>query len=282
MQFFIDHLSKSYEGKPVLKDIDFTFDDSKIYGLLGRNGAGKTTLFNALNRDITVDGGDFGLIRPDGSRGPILPEDLGYVLSTPQVPEFLTAREFLKFFLEINAKRVPVHREVDEYFDDLRIEPADRDRLLKDYSQGMKNKMQMIVNIIANPAVLLLDEPLTSLDVVVAEEMKQLLRSMKSGRITILSTHLLDLAVGLCDEIVLLHDGRLQEVPKSNLDDEDFKNRIIAALSHGASLDSDEDAGPAADAAIEAEVAADVVAEASVSDENPHPAPTLDRGGEHA
>ncbi|WP_206538353.1 ATP-binding cassette domain-containing protein [Bifidobacterium mongoliense] len=69
MQFFIDHLSKSYEGKPVLKDIDFTFDDSKIYGLLGRNGAGKTTLFNALNRDITVDGGDFGLIRPDGSRG---------------------------------------------------------------------------------------------------------------------------------------------------------------------------------------------------------------------
>ncbi|MDY3126499.1 ABC transporter ATP-binding protein [Bifidobacterium mongoliense] len=284
MQFFIDHLSKSYDGKPVLKDIDFTFDDSKIYGLLGRNGAGKTTLFNALNRDITVDGGDFGLIRPDGSRGPILPEDLGYVLSTPQVPEFLTAREFLKFFLEINAKRVPVHREVDEYFDDLRIEPADRDRLLKDYSQGMKNKMQMIVNIIANPAVLLLDEPLTSLDVVVAEEMKQLLRSMKSGRVTILSTHLLDLAVGLCDEIVLLHDGRLQEVPKSNLDDEDFKNRIIAALSHGASLDSDEDAGPAADAAIEAEVAADAVAvaEAPVSDENPHPAPTLDRGGEHA
>ncbi|MEK0217747.1 ABC transporter ATP-binding protein [Bifidobacterium mongoliense] len=282
MQFFIDHLSKSYEGKPVLKDIDFTFDDSKIYGLLGRNGAGKTTLFNALNRDITVDGGDFGLIRPDGSRGPILPEDLGYVLSTPQVPEFLTAREFLKFFLEINAKRVPVHREVDEYFDDLRIEPADRDRLLKDYSQGMKNKMQMIVNIIANPAVLLLDEPLTSLDVVVAEEMKQLLRSMKSGRITILSTHLLDLAVGLCDEIVLLHDGRLQEVPKSNLDDEDFKNRIIAALSHGASLDSDEDSGPAADAATGAEVAADVVAEASVAAETPRPASTFDRGGEHA
>ncbi|MEK0211718.1 ABC transporter ATP-binding protein [Bifidobacterium mongoliense] len=284
MQFFIDHLSKSYEGKPVLKDIDFTFDDSKIYGLLGRNGAGKTTLFNALNRDITVDGGDFGLIRPDGSRGPIPPEDLGYVLSTPQVPEFLTAREFLKFFLEINAKRVPVHREVDGYFDDLRIEPADRDRLLKDYSQGMKNKMQMIVNIIANPAVLLLDEPLTSLDVVVAEEMKQLLRSMKSGRITILSTHLLDLAVGLCDEIVLLHDGRLQEVPKSNLDDEDFKNRIIAALSHGASLDSDADAGPAADAATGAEITADAVAvaEAPVSDENPHPAPTLDRGGEHA
>lgn len=65
------------------------------------------------------------------------------------------------------------------------IEPEDRDKLLKDYSHGMKNKMQMLINIIAQPNILLLDEPLTSLDVVVAEEMKQLLRSLKTGRITI-------------------------------------------------------------------------------------------------
>lgn len=57
------------------------------------------------------------------------------------------------------------------------IAPEDRDKLLKDYSHGMKNKMQMLVNIIARPNILLLDEPLTSLDVVVAEEMKEVLRS---------------------------------------------------------------------------------------------------------
>ena len=62
------------------------------------------------------------------------------------------------------------------------IEPEDRDKLLKDYSHGMKNKMQMLINIIAQPPLLLLDEPLTSLDVVVAEEMKQLLRSLKQGQ----------------------------------------------------------------------------------------------------
>lgn len=235
MQFSIAHLKKSYDGKPVLTDVDFTFDDSKIYGLLGRNGAGKTTLFNCLNRDIPFDAGDVALVDENGASESPSPEDIGYVLSTPQVPEFLTAREFLKFFLEINADRIPVHRDIDEYFDDLHINPEDRDRLLKDYSQGMQNKMQMIVNIIANPAVLLLDEPLTSLDVVVAEEMKQLLRSMKQGRVTILSTHLLDLAVDLCDEIVLLHDGRLETVPKSNLADDDFKERIVAALSKDSS-----------------------------------------------
>ena len=231
MQFVLSHISKSYSGKVVLKDVDFAFDDSKIYGLLGRNGAGKTTLFNCLNRDIRTDSGEFHIVDANGVSRDVNPEDIGYVLSTPQVPEFLTAREFLKFFIEINGEHIPGPADIDTYFDELRIQPEDRDRLLKDYSQGMKNKMQMIVNIIANPSVLLLDEPLTSLDVVVAEEMKQLLRRMKQGRVTILSTHLLDLAVGLCDEIVLLGDGRLHGIEKSNLDDDDFKHRILAALS---------------------------------------------------
>lgn len=94
------------------------------------------------------------------------------------------------------------------------IEPEDRDKLLKDYSHGMKNKMQMLINIIAQPNILLLDEPLTSLDVVVAEEMKQLLRSLKQDRITIFSTHIMDLALDLCDEIVLLNHGELEVVEK--------------------------------------------------------------------
>lgn len=100
----------------------------------------------------------------------------------------------------------------------------------------MKNKMQMLINLIARPNILLMDEPLTSLDVVTAEEMKRLLRSLKAGRVTIFSTHLLDLAVDLCDEIVLLSHGQLEAVDKSNLDDQEFKEKIIEALreeSHG-------------------------------------------------
>ena len=61
MDFVIEHLSKSFETKKVLKDISFTFESGKIYGLLGRNGAGKTTLFNCLNKDMKADGGSFYL-----------------------------------------------------------------------------------------------------------------------------------------------------------------------------------------------------------------------------
>ena len=60
--------------------------------------------------------------------------------------------------------------------------------------------------------------------------MKNVIRSQKQGRITIFSTHLLDVAVDLCDEIVLLHNGRLEPIDKNNLGDDDFKAKIIAAL----------------------------------------------------
>ncbi len=230
MKFVIEHLSKSFEKKEVLRDIDFTFDEGKIYGLLGRNGAGKTTLFNCLNRDLKADNGNFYMEDENGVRREIIAENIGYVLSTPTVPEFLTGREFLKFFMDINEKSIKNPKSTDEYFDYMSIEPEDRDKLLKDYSHGMKNKMQLLINIIAQPDILLLDEPLTSLDVVVAEEMKQLLRSLKQDRIIIFSTHIMDLALDLCDEIVLLNRGELEVVEKTNLDSKEFKDKIIAAL----------------------------------------------------
>ncbi len=229
MQLIIEHLAKSYDKRQVLRDIDFAFDSGKIYGLLGRNGAGKTTLFNCLNRDIKADSGSFSLMQ-DGQRRTVSADDVGYVPSTPTVPEFLTGREFLKFFLEINEGKILDPQPLDAYFDEIRISPEDRDKLLKDYSHGMKNKMQMLINMIYRPNILLLDEPLTSLDVVVAEEMKLLLRRLKAGRITIFSTHIMDLALDLCDEIVLLNHGELEVVDKANLDQSAFKDKILAAL----------------------------------------------------
>ena len=229
MKLVVKNLKKNFEKKEVLKDINFEFQKGKIYGLLGRNGAGKTTFFNCLNEDIEVDAGQF-YIEDNNSKRKMEAEDVGYVLSTPNVPEFLTAREFLKFFIDINQKRIKNKKTIDEYFDFMKIEQEDRDKLLKDYSHGMKNKMQMLVNIIASPNVLLLDEPLTSFDVVVAEEMKQMLREIKKDHIIIFSTHIMELALDLCDEIVILNKGILEEIDKNDIDNKNLKNKIIEAL----------------------------------------------------
>lgn len=228
MELVIEQLQKSFEEKKVLGDISFRFEKGKIYGLLGRNGAGKTTLFNCLNQDILVDSGRF-YIQDNGERKVNL-SDIGYVLSTPIVPEFLTAREFLKFFIEINQADMKDLKTIDEYFDSMNIEVEDRDRLLKDFSHGMKNKMQMLINFIANPDILLLDEPLTSLDVVVADEMKKLLKHMKEDHIIIFSTHIMELAVDLCDEIVILNKGKLTLINQDDLNDDQFKEKIIEIL----------------------------------------------------
>lgn len=229
MKLVIENLNKSFDKKEVLKNINFTFESGKIYGLLGRNGAGKTTFFNCLNEDLKCDSGEFYL--SDGkSNKKIESSDIGYVLSTPVVPEFLTGREFLKYFIDINKDSIKDLKTIDEYFDIVKIDMEDRDKLMKDYSHGMKNKMQMLIYLIASPNILLLDEPLTSFDVVVAEEMKELLKKMKKNRILIFSTHIMELALDLCDEIVVLNKGELLEIKRDELTDKELKNKIINIL----------------------------------------------------
>ena len=136
----------------------------------------------------------------------------------------------MKFFVDINKDKIDNTKSIDDYFDLVKINEADRDKLLKEYSHGMKNKMQMLVNIIYSPKILLLDEPLTSFDVIVAEEMKKLLKSIKKNHILIFSTHIMELALDLCDEIVILNNGRLEKMDKSNLNNTEFKDKIIASL----------------------------------------------------
>ena len=229
MRLEVRNLSKSYGKNEVLKEIDFDFESGKIYGLIGRNGSGKTTFFNCLNEDVTVDEGKFYLEDKYG-RNYLNTSDIGYVISTPVVPEFLTGKEFLEFYIDINKDRITNLKTVDEYFDLVKIDKESQNKLLKDYSHGMKNKMQMLINIISNPKVILLDEPLTSLDIVVQEDMKKLLKSLKKDHIIIFSTHILEIAMDLCDEIVILNKKRLETVEKDNLNTKKYKDKIINCL----------------------------------------------------
>ena len=110
--------------------------------------------------------------------------------------------------MDIHKDELTESKTIDEYMDYVRIPEDTRDRLMKDYSHGTKNKMQMLLNIIST----------------------DILRKQKDGRVLIFSTHLLDIAVDLCDEIVLLNHGKLEPVSRENLDNSDFKERIIEAL----------------------------------------------------
>ena len=189
MKLVVDQLQKRFDDQEVLRGASFTFEQGKIYGIIGRNGAGKTTFFNCLNEDLAADGGSFHLEDDTGAARPVTADDMGYVLSTPVVPEFLTAREFLQFFLEINRGKIPYPKAPDVYLDYMCIDPADRGKLLKDFSHGMKNKMQMLVNIMADPAVLLLDEITANLDAETEARVLEALRRASAGRTVLSVSH---------------------------------------------------------------------------------------------
>ncbi len=230
MELRIENLCKQFEEKIVLKGAGFSFEKGKIYGLLGRNGAGKTTLFNCISGDLEYEAGTIEIV--DGESKSVSDYDnIGYVFSTPILPEFLTGYEFIKFYLDINKKRLQEVKSIEEYADMVCLDRADLDRLIKGYSHGMKNKLQMLCMFIAKPQVILLDEPLTSLDVVAAHEMKGILKGMKEDHIIIFSTHILQLAKDLCDEIVLLNDGQLVEVSDDVYNSADFEEKVMQMLT---------------------------------------------------
>ena len=229
MQLILDQITKSFGTKEVLKGASFTFEKGKIYGLLGRNGSGKTTLFNCLAAEFPADSGAVTLVEDDGqTRGP-KQGDIGYVLSTPVVPEFLTGVEFVKFFQEITEDKSG--RTPDQWLELVGLAPDDGRRLMRGYSHGMKHKIQMLCFLIGRPPVILLDEPLTSFDVVAALEMKNLLREMKENHIILFSTHILQLAADLCDEIVLLHQGELEGVDNAKIHTPEFESYIVDLLT---------------------------------------------------
>ncbi|MDK7119549.1 ATP-binding cassette domain-containing protein, partial [Streptococcus oralis] len=98
----------------------------------------------------------------------------------------------------------------DDYLDRLGFGQEDRHRIIKGYSSGMKSKLAILCLLISKPKIILLDEPLTAIDVISSLEIKRLLLDLGKDHIMIMSTHMIQLAKDICDDIVLLHQGQLR------------------------------------------------------------------------
>lgn len=222
----------------MLKGATHDFEKGKIYALLGRNGSGKTTLFDLIANKKKEDSGDI-LLEVDGVPREINQDDLFYMVANPLLPNFLTGREFLQFFIDVNAERILENRSLDELFDWIDFDIKERDYLIQTYSLGTRNKLQMLMFICLKPKIILMDEPLTSLDVVVQLQIKKLLKDMESDHIILFSTHILQLATDLCDELIILSDGKLYPLPEEKLKDSNFEEEIINILSRNTTEESD-------------------------------------------
>lgn len=226
-------LSKTFSGTRVLDALDFELRAGEVVGLLGPNGAGKTTTLKLL----------LGLLRPSAGHARILgfdcsadsqqvKERIGFTPDEPQFYDFLTGRESIDFVIGARGlDAVEAWAALDEVVRMLDFVPQ-LGMLTASYSHGMKKKLALLCALVHRPKVLLLDEPTNGLDPPTALRVRELLqREAATGSAVLLSTHLLDMADRMCDQMLIIHRGR--KIASGTADEV----RALAGVAHEATLE---------------------------------------------
>ena len=207
----VDGLTFSYGMGEVLHGISFTLRRGEVVGLLGPNGAGKSTTIKVLTGVLPPGGGTVRVA------GHALPEEaveakrrIGYVPEAAALFESLTGQEFLELMGRLQD--VPEERlqfRIGRFLEPLGLSD-DRLRPLDGYSKGMRQKVLLSAALLHNPDVVLLDEPLSGLDVNAGFMVRDLVAALAAeGKAILYSSHVLDVVERVCDRALIIHEGRL-------------------------------------------------------------------------
>jgi ABC-2 type transport system ATP-binding protein len=201
------HLTKAYKKRVAVDDFTLSVD-VPIFGFLGQNGAGKTTIMKMIVGLLTPTS---GTITIDGaiSSHPIFKKKIGYMPETPYFYERMTGMEFLRFCDELFEPVRGKDAKYDEILKKVGIYGA-RNFEIKTYSKGMRQRLGFAQSLVNDPEYLFLDEPLDGLDPIGRREMKEVMLDLKrEGRRIFLNTHILADVEEICDEVGIIHQGKL-------------------------------------------------------------------------
>ncbi|MDO8685074.1 MAG: ABC transporter ATP-binding protein [Clostridiales bacterium] len=209
----IRNVSKSYtkSGIKAVDDLTIGVKKGEIFGFLGPNGAGKTTTIKMMVGLLNSDQGSIVINGYDVVKNPIeAKSSIGYVPDNPDVYEKLTGYEYLNFMADVYGVPSELRAERSTYFLEM-FEIADAaGDVIRSYSHGMKQKIILTGALIHEPALWILDEPMTGLDPRSAHLLKEQMRKhCDKGNTVFFSTHILDVAERLCDRIGIINKGRL-------------------------------------------------------------------------
>ena len=209
----VNGVTKSFGNVRALDGVSFSVG-REVLGLLGPNGSGKSTLMKIIVGILKPDNGNVQVLRNNVSTDPVAVKKIvGYVPESPRLYEFLSGTEYLDFVADVHGLDAKVKQErITESLKALNLEGRENE-LINGYSQGMKQKLAIIASLLHRPQLLVLDEPLNSLDPRTARIVKELIHKLRDDGVpTIFSTHVLDIAEAICDRIVIMTNGRVLEV----------------------------------------------------------------------
>lgn len=203
-------LTKRYRDKTALDGVDLEVPGGTVHGLLGPNGAGKTTTVRILATLTRMDDGQAWVAGHDVRAEPRrVRRSIGLTGQKTAVDDLLTARQNLTMFGRLfRLDKKSARRRADELLEVFSLADA-ADRTPKNFSGGMRRRLDLAASMILAPSVLFLDEPTTGLDPAGRREVWQAVRDLaEHGTTVLLTTHYLDEADRLCDRISVIDEGR--------------------------------------------------------------------------
>lgn len=203
-------LVKRYGDHTAVDDLSFTAQEGKVYGFLGPNGAGKSTTMNMMTGYLSPTSGEVVVDGHSMARDPERAKAaIGYLPEQPPLYTDMTVEEYLTFAARL--KGVPgkkVKGEVDRASGLAQLEDV-RHRLIANLSKGYRQRVGLAQAVMGTPKVIILDEPTVGLDPKQILEIRALIRDLAREHTVILSSHILSEVQEVCDQVLILHHGRL-------------------------------------------------------------------------
>ncbi|MEK6281626.1 MAG: ABC transporter ATP-binding protein [Acidobacteriota bacterium] len=203
----IDHITKRFGDFTAVNDLSLAVHGGRIFGLIGPNGAGKTTTIRMI---VNITAPDSGRITLFGQQiTPELQDRIGYLPEERGLYKKMKVGDQLKFFAELKSVGAKeAEKRVDRWLERLKLTEW-KGKKSNDLSKGMQQKIQFITAVIHEPDLLILDEPFSGLDPVNVELLKEIVLDLKSsGKTIIFSTHQMEVAEKICDDICLINRSR--------------------------------------------------------------------------
>jgi len=229
--FEIKNISKSFSKKIVVNNLSISMNENKIYGLLGPNGAGKTTTFYMIAGLIKSDSGKIIFENKDISEMPMHRRSLHGIKYLPQEPSIfqdLTVYENLYGLAELSYKTNDQRKEyVEKSIEDFNLK-----KILnlkgRQLSGGQRRKVEIARTLVADPKIILLDEPFAGIDPIAVEDIQSILLNLKNSNIKVLITdHNVREALDICDESFVISEGKIiANGSKENLINDELVKKV--------------------------------------------------------
>ncbi|AIQ49475.1 hypothetical protein R70723_29020 [Paenibacillus sp. FSL R7-0273] len=222
-----NQVSKIINGKAILKDFSFSIQAGEIVGLVGPNGAGKTTLMRLMTGLSRISAGSIHIKEMDINKQFVsYIREIGAIIETPLFYPYLTGFQCLKYYSKLRS----VHNDrLKEVVSLLGLTDAIHKKV-KTYSLGMRQRLGIAQAILAEPALLILDEPFNGLDPNGVAELRNILKKMAAGGTAVfLSSHTLNELEAICDRAILMSEGRLIQIKDIRIQEAgDFSNMSLS------------------------------------------------------